>query len=170
MSENNPVVIMETSLGNITIELFEKEAPVTVKNFLEYVDSGFYAGTIFHRVIKGFMVQGGGMEPNLHQKQGLAPIKNEAGNGLSNEIGTIAMARTSVINSATSQFFINTAKNTFLNHSGETPDRFGYCVFGKVISGMDVVRAIEDTKTTTSGWYSDVPEIPISISKVTRQK
>ncbi len=163
----NPQVLMETSLGNITLELFEKEAPITVANFLAYVKSNFFAGTVFHRVIKGFMIQGGGLEANLRQKPAMAPIKNEAGNGLSNEIGTIAMARTSVIDSATSQFFINTENNYFLNHTDNTPRGFGYCVFGKVTDGMDVVRAIESTQTTSAGMYSDVPVTPILIARVT---
>ena len=167
MSENTKVLI-ETSLGNITVELFEKEAPVTVANFLAYVDDNFYAGTIFHRVIKGFMIQGGGLDENLRNVPGRAPIKNEAGNGLSNKVGTIAMARTAVVDSATSQFFINTAPNSVLDHQDETPRGFGYCVFGQVVEGMDVVRAIEAIPTTSMRGYDDVPSAPITIFKASR--
>ena len=167
MSEN-PKVLIETSLGNITVELFEKEAPVTVANFLAYVDDNYYAGTIFHRVIKGFMIQGGGLDANLRNVPGKAPIKNEAGNGLSNKVGTIAMARTAVVDSATSQFFINTAPNSFLDHQDETPRGFGYCVFGQVTDGMDVVRAIEAIPTGSQGFYDDVPTSPITIFRVSR--
>lgn len=167
MSEN-PKVLLETSLGNITVELFEKEAPITVTNFLAYVDDNYYAGTIFHRVIKGFMIQGGGLDENLRNVPGRAPIKNEAGNGLSNKVGTIAMARTSVVDSATSQFFINTAPNSFLDHQDETPHGFGYCVFGQVVEGMDVVRAIEAIPTTSMRGYDDVPSAPITIFKASR--
>ena len=168
MSENTKVLI-ETSLGNITVELFEKEAPVTVANFLAYVDDNYYAGTVFHRVIKGFMIQGGGLDADLRDVPSKrAPIKNEAGNGLSNKVGTIAMARTAVVDSATSQFFINTAPNSFLDHQDETPRGFGYCVFGQVTDGMDVVRAIEAVPTTTVGFYQDVPSAPITIFRVSR--
>ena len=168
MSENTKVLI-ETSLGNITVELFEKEAPVTVANFLAYVDDNYYAGTIFHRVIKGFMIQGGGLDADLRDVPSKrAPIKNEAGNGLSNKVGTIAMARTAVVDSATSQFFINTAPNSFLDHQDETPRGFGYCVFGQVTDGMDVVRAIEAVPTGSHGFYDDVPTSPITIFRVSR--
>ena len=167
MSEN-PKVLLETSLGNITVELFEKEAPVTVANFLAYVDDNYYAGTIFHRVIKGFMIQGGGLDENLRNVPGRAPIRNEAGNGLSNKVGTIAMARTAVVDSATSQFFINTAPKSFLDHQDETPRGFGYCVFGQVVEGMDVVRAIEAIPTTSMRGYDDVPSAPITIFKASR--
>ena len=168
MSENTKVLI-ETSLGNITVELFEKEAPVTVANFLAYVDDNYYAGTIFHRVIKGFMIQGGGLDADLRDVPSKrAPIKNEAGNGLSNKVGTIAMARTAVVDSATSQFFINTAPNSFLDHQDETPRGFGYCVFGQVVEGMDVVRAIEAIPTTSMRGYDDVPSAPITIFKASR--
>ena len=167
MSEN-PKVLLETSLGNITVELFEKEAPVTVANFLAYVDDNYYAGTIFHRVIKGFMIQGGGLDENLRNVPGRAPIKNEAGNGLSNKVGTIAMARTAVVDSATSQFFINTAPNSVLDHRDDTPRGFGYCVFGQVVEGMDVVRAIEAIPTTSMRGYDDVPSTPITIFKASR--
>ena len=167
MSEN-PKVLIETSLGNITVELFEKEAPITVANFLAYVDDNYYAGTIFHRVIRGFMIQGGGLDANLKNVPGKAPIKNEAGNGLSNMVGTIAMARTPDIDSATSQFFINTAPNTFLDHQNETPSGFGYCVFGQVTDGMDVVRAIEAVPTGSRWPHQDVPTSTIEIFRVSR--
>ena len=164
----NPSVTMETSLGVITIELFEKEAPVTVANFLRYVDEQFYDGLIFHRVIRGFMIQGGGMDFAMRQKKTAAPIKNEAANGLSNDTGTIAMARTNVVDSATSQFFINVADNDFLNFRNPTPSGFGYCVFGKVTSGMDVVRKIENVPTASKGWNDDVPVDEVRIISVKR--
>jgi cyclophilin family peptidyl-prolyl cis-trans isomerase len=140
----NPVVVMETSLGTIKIELFEDKSPITVKNFLSYVDDKFYDGTVFHRVIPDFMVQGGGFEPGMKQKKTKDPIKNESGNGLSNTAGTLAMARTNDPNSATSQFFINVGDNSRLDKFGG-----GYCVFGKVIDGMDVVNKIKAVKTGT---------------------
>jgi cyclophilin family peptidyl-prolyl cis-trans isomerase len=140
----NPVVVMETSLGTIKIELFEDKSPITVKNFLSYVDDKFYDGTVFHRVIPDFMVQGGGFEPGMKQKKAKDPIKNESGNGLSNTAGTLAMARTNDPNSATSQFFINVGDNSRLDKFGG-----GYCVFGKVIDGMDVVNKIKGVKTGT---------------------
>ena len=150
----NPVVVIETSMGNIKVELLEDKAPITVKNFLAYVDSKHYDGTIFHRVIgkphnkNDFMVQGGGYEPGKKEpKKTRDPIKNEATNGLSNTRGTLAMARTGVVDSATSQFFINLADNTFLDHSGTDARRFGYCVFGRVIEGMDVVKKIGKVQT-----------------------
>ena len=138
----NPVVVIETSMGNIKVELFEDKAPITVKNFLGYVDDKFYDGTIFHRVIDGFMIQGGGYAPGLKEKKTKDQIKNEANNGLSNARGTLAMARTGVVDSATAQFFINHADNTQLDHKGPNPREFGYAVFGKVIEGMDVVDKI----------------------------
>jgi peptidyl-prolyl cis-trans isomerase B (cyclophilin B) len=140
----NPVVVMETSLGTIKIELFEDKSPITVKNFLSYVDDKFYDGTVFHRVIPDFMVQGGGFEPGMKQKKTKDPIKNESGNGLSNTAGTLAMARTNDPNSATSQFFINVGDNSRLDKFGG-----GYCVFGKVVDGMDVVNKIKGVKTGT---------------------
>ncbi|MBR4075348.1 MAG: peptidyl-prolyl cis-trans isomerase [Lentisphaeria bacterium] len=164
----NPVVKMETSLGTITIELFEKEAPITVENFLKYVDAAFYEGTIFHRVIPGFMIQGGGMDFGMNQKKTNAPIKNEAGNKLSNRIGTIAMARTNVVDSATSQFFINVADNDFLDFRAPTPSMFGYCVFGQVTDGMDVVKQIEAVRTTSRGFHQDVPVDEVRIISVKR--
>ncbi len=162
----NPVVVIETSMGDITIELNQDKAPKSVENFLQYAKSGFYADTIFHRVIQGFMIQGGGLTANMARKPTRDPIPNEANNGLKNERGTIAMARTSEINSATSQFFINTVNNAGLNHKGESPDQYGYAVFGKVIQGMDVVDKIERVTTDTKGSYQNVPLRPIVIKSV----
>lgn len=160
---NNPVVDMETSLGGIALELFPEQAPITVANFLGYVDDKFYDGTIFHRVIKGFMVQGGGFEPGMTQKRTKGQIKNEAGNGLSNQRGTLAMARTSVPDSATAQFFINVVDNDFLDRA-RAQDGVGYCVFGKVISGLEVVDAIRAVPTTR-----DVPNTDVTIISVRRR-
>jgi cyclophilin family peptidyl-prolyl cis-trans isomerase len=167
--KGNPVVVLETSKGNIEIELNEAKAPVSVKNFLDYVDSHFYDGLIFHRVIDNFMVQGGGFTPDMAQKNGKAPIDNEAGNGLVNDKYTIAMARTSVINSATSQFFINTKDNTFLNHKDNTDRGFGYAVFGKVVKGQEVVDAIGKVKTGTKNGFNDVPVETVTITKAYRK-
>jgi|SRR6185369_15102065 cyclophilin family peptidyl-prolyl cis-trans isomerase len=160
MSEQNPQVLLETSMGNITIELFKEKAPITVRNFLGYVKEGFYDGLIFHRIIKDFMIQGGGMNEAMVQKKGKFAIKNEATNGLSNTRGTLAMARTGVVDSATSQFFINTVDNLFLNHTGKQPESFGYCVFGQVVDGMDVVDQIRAVKTGPG----DVPVEPVFIT------
>ena len=159
----NPVVIMSTSLGDIKIELYPDKAPITVENFLSYVNDGFYNGTIFHRVIPGFMVQGGGFTPDMQQKPTKSPIKNEADNGLKNEPGTIAMARTNVVDSATSQFFINQVDNQFLNHGSRD---FGYAVFGKVVEGIDVVNKIAQVKTGRVGPFQDVPIEPVVIESV----
>ncbi len=164
----NPQVLLKTSKGDITVELFQDKAPISVKNFLSYVDDKFYDGTIFHRVIKGFMVQGGGMTPDMHEKTAKAPIKNEAANGLKNARGTLAMARTPDIDSATCQFFINLVDNVFLDHQQGSPDRFGYAVFGQVVAGMDVVDAIAAAPTGTKGMHGDVPREPITIVSVTR--
>ena len=161
-------VTIETSLGTITAELFEKEAPATVANFLSYVDSEFYNDTIFHRVIPGFMIQGGGFTAAMSQKPTAAPVKNEASADLPNQRGTLAMARTSVVNSATSQFFINLTDNDFLNHTDETPRGFGYAVFGKVVSGMDVVDKIAAVKTGRSGTHENVPVTPVTILSISR--
>lgn len=161
----NPQLLMETNLGKIKIELFVKEAPVSVKNFLDYANNGFYNGTIFHRVIKGFMIQGGGFTTEFKQKPTNASIKNEAGNGLKNDRGTIAMARTGAPDSATSQFFINVVNNDGLNRP--RPDGFGYAVFGKVIEGMDVVDKIKSVKTGVKMGMPDVPETPVVIKSVT---
>lgn len=160
------MITIKTTKGDITLELFEKEAPATVKNFLSYVESGFYKGTIFHRVIPGFMIQGGGMDENFNQKPTNEPIKNEAVNQLSNLRGTIAMARTQVVDSATSQFFINVADNDFLDFRAPTPQHFGYCVFGKVTSGMEVVDAIVGVPTGSRGMHRDVPVENIVITDV----
>lgn len=159
------MIILSTSLGDITLELDEAKAPVTVKNFLAYVDAGFYDGTIFHRVIPDFMIQGGGFTSDMRQKQTQAPIKNEADNGLSNEPYTIAMARTSDINSATSQFFINLADNVFLDHGKRD---FGYAVFGKVSKGTEVVDKIGGVKTGRSGGHADVPVAAVTINSAKR--
>jgi len=164
----NPKVNLETSLGTIVLELDRKKAPVSVENFLGYVRSGHFDGTIFHRVIPDFMVQGGGFDAQMSQKKVGAPIQNEAKNGLKNEKGTVAMARTNDPNSATAQFFINTKNNSFLNYPGQ--DGYGYAVFGKVVSGMDVVEKIEKVKTTTKGPFQDVPVEPVSIVKATIQQ
>jgi peptidyl-prolyl cis-trans isomerase B (cyclophilin B) len=162
-ADGNPKVEMETSKGKFVIELFPEKAPETVKNFLNYVDTKFYDGTIFHRVIPNFMIQGGGFTSDMQRKSAGTPIKNEADNGLKNNRGTIAMARTNDPHSATAQFFINTVNNDFLNHKGKTQQGWGYVVFGKVISGMDVVDAISAVKTVTRGNYRDVPAETIEI-------
>lgn len=167
-AKGNPVVKMETSMGTIALELYPDKAPVTVKNFLTYVGSGFYNKTIFHRVIPNFMIQGGGFTPDLVKKKTRPPIKNEASNGLSNSSGTIAMARTSEVNSAAAQFFINVKDNTRLDHSGNSPDEYGYAVFGKVISGMDVVDKIRNVKTTSKGGFENVPVQPVIIKSAKR--
>ncbi len=160
-------VKLETSLGPIVLELDEEKAPKTVENFIGYVREGFYDGTIFHRVIKGFMIQGGGHTADLVQKPTGEPIPNEAANGLSNQTGTIAMARTADPHSASAQFFINTADNTFLDHQGETPQGWGYAVFGRVVEGMDIVRRIEGQATGSRGGYQDVPLESVVIERAT---
>ncbi len=166
-SSANPNVLIETSKGSITIELDAENAPLSTANFVSYVEQGFYDGTIFHRVIPNFMVQGGGMNPDMSEKQSSAPIQNEANNGLENKRGTLAMARTNAPHSASSQFFINVADNTFLNHKSETPQGWGYAVFGKVTEGMDVVDAIVGVKTGNHGMHQDVPAEPVLMNKVT---
>jgi peptidyl-prolyl cis-trans isomerase B (cyclophilin B) len=158
---------MKTSMGEMTIELDAESAPISVKNFLEYVNDGFYAGTVFHRVINGFMIQGGGMDKDLNAKPNNDPIMNEAANGLKNDRGTLAMARTADPDSATSQFFINHKDNEFLNYTGPTPDKMGYAVFGRVTEGMDVVDKIAGVQTTSKGYYDDVPAEPVDILSVT---
>jgi peptidyl-prolyl cis-trans isomerase B (cyclophilin B) len=169
MSETtNPTVRIETSMGNIVLELDAVNAPITVANFIDYANDGFYEDTIFHRVIDGFMVQGGGLSADMRDKDSKkAPIKNEADNGLKNDLGTVAMARTNVVDSATSQFFINVGENSFLNHTAPTPQGFGYAVFGKVTDGMDVVHAMRQVKTGSKGMHQDVPAETITIQKVT---
>jgi len=159
----NPKVEMETSKGKMVIELFPDKAPETVKNFLNYVETQYYDGTIFHRVIPKFMIQGGGFTSDMKQKSAGAPIKNEADNGLKNDRGTIAMARTGDPHSATAQFFINSVNNDFLNHKSKTQQGWGYVVFGKVIAGMDIIDAISASKTVTRGRFRDVPAETIEI-------
>jgi len=157
-------VVIKTSMGDIQVELDGENAPITVQNFIDYLD--FYPQTIFHRVIPGFMIQGGGFNADMSEKKNKSPIKNEAGNGLKNSRGTLAMARTNVVNSATSQFFINLNDNGFLNHTGTDAAKFGYAVFGRVVEGMDVVDKIAAVKTTNSGMHQDVPVSPVTIESV----
>ncbi|RMA97301.1 peptidylprolyl isomerase [Hydrogenothermus marinus] len=165
----NPVVEVKTDLGSFYIELFPDKAPITVENFLKYIDAGFYDGLIFHRIIPGFVVQGGGFDENMNYKKPLyPPIKNEAKNGLRNSYGTVAMARTTEIDSATSQFFINLAENYQLDHQGETPDTYGYAVFGKVIEGMKVVEWIARIPTTSKMGFENVPIHPVKIHYIKR--
>ena len=159
--------VIETSMGTITLELDEAKAPVTVANFAQYAKDGFYDGTIFHRVIDGFMIQGGGFTKDMNQKETRAAIRNEAMNGLKNVRGTIAMARTSVVDSATSQFFINLVDNDFLDFQNPTPQGFGYAVFGEVTDGLSVVDQIGKVKTGDAGSFQNVPETPVVIKKVT---
>lgn len=166
----NPKVIIKTSAGDIEAELFQDKAPISVKNFLEYVSKGHYKGTIFHRVINNFMIQGGGFDKEMNEKPSGKPIKNEAGNGVKNEMGTLAMARTNVVDSATAQFFINVADNAFLDHTDNTERGFGYAVFGKVTSGMPVVNKIKMAKTGTRGPYQDVPETAVVILDIVKKK
>lgn len=165
---DNPVVLLETSSGDILVELFADKAPETVANFLEYVDSGFYVNTIFHRVIKNFMIQGGGMGVRMDEKSTRPPVKNEADNGLKNERGTLAMARTMAPHSASAQFFVNLIDNDFLNHSEPTTQGWGYCVFGKVTEGMDVVDKIAKLKTKSMGMHDDVPVDMVVITGASR--
>jgi len=167
-AQKKPVQVkLATTMGDIVLELYPDKAPATVDNFVQYVKSGHYNGTIFHRVIDGFMIQGGGLDANLVEKSTRPPIKNEADNGLKNEPYTIAMARTSDPHSATSQFFINVANNQRLNHTAKTPSGWGYTVFGKVIEGQDVVDKIKALPTTTKGMYQNVPQTPVTITKAT---
>lgn len=162
----NPKVLIETSMGNIKVELFKKEAPISVKNFLDYASEKFYEGTIFHRVIPNFVIQGGGFTPDMNMKHTRPSIKNEAANALSNQRGTLSMARTQVVDSATSQFYINLKDNKLLDHRDDTPGGFGYCVFGRVVEGMDVVDKIAGVQTSTKGRYSNVPVTPVLINSV----
>lgn len=159
------MVKLHTNLGTITLQLDAEKAPNTVKNFLEYVNSGFYDNTIFHRVIDNFMIQGGGFERGMKQKKTNAPIQNEAGNGLTNDKYTVAMARTSDPHSATAQFFINVKNNSFLNYSAPNPQDYGYCVFGKVVEGTDVVDAIRGVRTGSNAGHQDVPVEDVTITK-----
>lgn len=165
-NSKHPTVLIRTSVGDIKAELYEDKAPISVKNFLEYANEGAYNGTIFHRVIDDFMIQGGGFTKDFKQKPTKAPIQNEASNGLKNERGTLAMARTSVVDSATNQFFINVKDNQFLDFRGKNPSDYGYTVFGKVIDGMDVVDKIKGTKTGTFGPFQDVPKETIEILEI----
>jgi cyclophilin family peptidyl-prolyl cis-trans isomerase len=167
-TSSHPHVRMTTSLGIIELELDAEKAPKTVANFLQYVDTGFYSGTIFHRVIPGFMIQGGGMQPGMKEKPTRAPIPNEADNGLKNLAGTVAMARTMDPNSAAAQFFINTVDNGFLDFRSKTPQGWGYAVFGKVTKGMDVVKRIEQVATGNAGMYQNVPVKEVVIEKIER--
>ena len=161
-------LVFETTLGNFEVELFDKEAPISAQNFQEYVDDGFFDGLIFHRVIPGFMIQGGGFEPGMKQKKVKAPIKNEAANGLKNKRGTLAMARTNVVDSATAQFFVNLVDNEFLDHAG--PSNYGYAVFGKVTSGMDVIDQIAKVATTNRSGHQNVPAADVVITKASNKK
>ena len=168
--DDNPRVNLETSKGKIVLELYADKAPQSVKNFLAYVDAGYYDGTIFHRVIPDFMIQGGGFTAEMKKKRTQPPIQNEADNGIPNQRGTIAMARTQDPHSATAQFFINAKDNGFLNHKGKSTQGWGYAVFGRVVEGMGVVDAISGVKTVTRGMYRDVPAEPIVISRASRVK
>lgn len=159
------MVKFHTNYGAITIELYDEQAPLTVKNFLAYVSNGHYDNTVFHRVIDNFMIQGGGFDPEMRQKKTLEPIQNEASNGIKNEIYTIAMARTSDVHSATSQFFINVKNNNFLDFTAPTTQGYGYCVFGKVIEGMDVVDKIKKVKTGSFAGHENVPLENVIIEK-----
>ncbi len=161
-------LVFETTLGSFEVELFDKEAPISAQNFQEYVDDGFFDGLIFHRVIPGFMIQGGGFEPGMKQKKVKAPIKNEAANGLKNKRGTLAMARTNVVDSATAQFFVNLVDNEFLDHTG--PSNYGYAVFGKVTSGMDVIDQIAKVATTNRAGHQNVPAADVVITKASNKK
>ena len=167
MVDMPPVVELDTSMGAITIELNEEKAPKTVENFLNYVKSGHYDSTIFHRIIDGFMIQGGGMDADMNEKATNKPVENEADNGLKNDAGTIAMARTQDPHSATSQFFINVKDNDFLNHSGKNMQGWGYTVFGKVTSGMDVIEKMKGVPTGRFGMHADVPTEPVIIKSAT---
>jgi peptidyl-prolyl cis-trans isomerase B (cyclophilin B) len=161
------MVTLKTNFGDIKLELFEDKAPKTVANFISYVEDGFFDNTIFHRVINNFMIQGGGFTPDMDQKDTKAPIENEADNGVANEVGTIAMARTQDPHSATAQFFINVNNNDFLNHSSKSVNGWGYCAFGKVVEGMDVVEKIKAVKTGNHGYHQDVPVEPVVIESAT---
>ncbi len=169
-AESEVTVVMETTLGEIEIELFDEKAPLSAANFRQYVRDGFYDGLIFHRVIPGFVIQGGGLTPDMEQRPTRAAIKNEADNGLDNLRGTLSMARTGVVDSATSQFFINLSDNKALDHRGKNPNTYGYAVFGKVVRGMEVVDAIAAQPTTSKGLFQDVPAKEITIIKAYEKK
>lgn len=168
MQASNSQVTFETNVGTFTVELYADKAPITVANFLQYAKDGFYEGTVFHRVIKGFMNQGGGFDENMAQKPVRAPIKNEAKNGLKNDKYTLAMARTSVVDSATAQFFVNAVNNDFLNYSNDA--NYGYAVFGKVVAGTEVIDEINKVRTITKKGYQDVPQEAVVVTKVTVQE
>ena len=165
-SAKNPVVTISTTMGDIRLQLDAEKAPITTKNFIDYAREGFYDGLIFHRVISGFMIQGGGFDAQMKQKKTKPAIKNEADNRLKNKLGSIAMARTNVVDSATAQFFINVKDNNFLDHRNTTPDGYGYAVFGEVIEGLDVVQKIEKVRTGSRAGHDDVPMEPVVIQSV----
>tara|TARA_B110000444_G_C18649387_1_gene505314 strand:+ start:309 stop:818 length:510 start_codon:yes stop_codon:yes gene_type:complete len=169
MAQDNPIVVIETNKGTIKVELWADKAPISVKNFLQHADNNYYDGLVFHRVIPGFMIQGGGFSPKMVQKSTYAAIKNEASAAVPNDRGTLAMARTNAVDSATSQFFINLVDNNNLNHTDETSRGFGYAVFGKVIEGMDVVDAIAIVERGTTRGYQNVPTEPVIITSAKRQ-
>lgn len=167
MEEDGPMVVFETNFGDITLELMPDEAPVTVENFLQYVDDGFYDGTVFHRVVPGFVIQGGGFNESMEQKETRPPITNEADNGVKNTRGSLSMARTQQVDSATSQFFINLSDNAFLDHGSRD---FGYAVFARVVDGMDVVDQIAEVSTGNHGMHQDVPQEPVVVKQARRQE
>jgi peptidyl-prolyl cis-trans isomerase B (cyclophilin B) len=169
LATGNPKVLITTNMGEIELELFQDKAPVTVSNFLKYTDEKFYDGTIFHRVIDGFMIQGGGMDEKMNEKKTRPPIKNEADNGLRNETATVAMARTRDPHSASAQFYINVNDNESLNHTAPTPDKYGYAVFGKVLNGMHVVNRIKKVRTGNLNGHQNVPMDPVVIKSIRRQ-
>lgn len=167
--QKNVQIIIDTSMGSIVAELFPSKAPATVSNLLAYIDAKFYDGTIFHRVINGFMIQGGGFTRDMLQKKTNPPVKNEADNGLKNKRGTLAMARTMIVDSATSQFFVNLVDNAYLDFKAKTDREWGYCVFGEVVEGMDVMDRIANVKTDFSGRHQNVPVEPVSINSIRRK-
>ncbi len=169
LAQDHPIVIIETSLGTMTAVLDRTKAPLSVENFLQYVEDGHYNGTVFHRVIKTFMIQGGGFTADMQEKPVRTPIKNEATNGLTNDRGTLAMARTNIVDSATSQFFINTVNNDALNNRGTSPDAYGYAVFGRLTGGMEVLDSIADVATGSRGPHQNVPDTPVEILSITLQ-
>ena len=169
LAQDNPIVVIQTNKGAITVELWADKAPISVENFLRYTDSNFFDGMVFHRVIPGFMIQGGGFSPDMVQKSTYDAIKNEASASVPNDRGTLAMARTNVVDSATAQFFVNLVDNDFLNHTDETQRGFGYAVFGEVIEGMDVVDTIAKVETATTKGFQNVPTEPVVITSAKRQ-
>jgi cyclophilin family peptidyl-prolyl cis-trans isomerase len=169
LAQDNPIVVIQTNKGAITVELWADKAPISVENFLRYTDSNFFDGMVFHRVIPGFMIQGGGFSPDMVQKSTYDAIKNEASASVPNDRGTLAMARTNVVDSATAQFFVNLVDNDFLNHTDETQRGFGYAVFGEVIEGMDVVDTIANVETATTKGFQNVPTEPVVITSAKRQ-